>query len=72
MGEREKEPTLVEIVTALSEVYDDRGSVIWLTSPQKCWPLSSFDFYSAVELIRTGRAAEVMQRVDQLRSGAYS
>lgn len=63
---------MIEIVTGLSEVYDDRGVAIWLRSEQ-VWNLSGVNWrMSALSAVANGHADLVMQKVDQLQSGAFS
>jgi hypothetical protein len=59
-------------MTGLSEVYDDKGCVIWLRAEQR-WVFGNAVWSrSALVMIIEGRTAEVMQRVDQLRIGSYA
>jgi hypothetical protein len=73
---RENDPAgftpLVDVFKALREVYDERGALIWLTSSQ-VWPHPNGGTYhaSAMFILKEGRSEEVMQKIEQLQSGAY-
>ena len=56
---------LIAIVTALVDVYDNRGAVIWLQIGQ----FGQGHHDTAMDLIRWGRAAEVIARIGYLQSG---
>jgi hypothetical protein len=67
--------TLLEIVTELSNVYDDYGCVIWLQArtflrdgDEIVHPVP----VSALDLIAAGRSQEVFDAIEQLTSGAMS
>ncbi len=64
-------PTLLQIVQALSQVYDDEGAAIWLTSNQ-VWPHPGGGTYHASPLFifKEGRPKEVMAAIERLESGA--
>lgn len=66
-------PTLVEIVTTLGEVYDDKGCAIWLRSKQfdRNEALSPPFEHSALDLYVLDRAQEVADRIDELASGSF-
>ena len=55
---------LIAIVRALVDVYDNRGAVIWLQIGQ----FGQGHHDTAMDLIRSGRAAEVIARIEHLQS----
>jgi hypothetical protein len=61
-GELDRRKDLIAIVTALVDVYDNRGAVIWLQIGQ----FGQGHHETAMDLIRWGRAAEVIARIEQL------
>jgi hypothetical protein len=63
--ELERREDLIAIVTALRDVYDNRGTVIWLQIGQ----FGHGRHDTAMDLIRWGRAAEVIARIEHLQSG---
>jgi len=63
--ELERRKDLIAIVTALVDVYDNRGAVIWLQIGQ----FGHGHQDTAMDLIRWGRAAEVIARIEHLQSG---
>ena len=63
--EFDRRKDLIAIVTALVDVYDNRGAVIWLQIGQ----FGPGRHDTAMDLIRWGRAAEVIARIEQLHSG---
>ena len=63
--ELDRRKDLVAIVTALVDVYDNRGAVIWLQIGQ----FGQGHHDTAMDLIRWGRAAEVIARIEHLQSG---
>ena len=63
--ELDRHKDLVAIVTALVDVYDNRGAVIWLQIGQ----FGQGHHDTAMDLIRWGRAAEVIARIEHLQSG---
>jgi hypothetical protein len=62
--ELDRRKDLIAIVTALVDVYDSRGAVIWLQIGQ----FGQGRHETAMELIRWGRAAEVIARIEYLQS----
>jgi hypothetical protein len=63
--ELDRRKDLIAIVTELIDVYDNRGAVIWLQIGQ----FGPGRHDTAMDLIRWGRAAEVIARIEQLQSG---
>jgi hypothetical protein len=63
--ELDRRKDLIAIVKALVEVYDNRGAVVWLQIGQ----FGHGRHDTAMDLIRWGRAAEVIARIEQLQSG---
>jgi hypothetical protein len=63
--ELDRRKDLIAVVTALVDVYDNRGAVIWLQIGQ----FGPGRHDTAMDLIRWGRAAEVIARIEQLQSG---
>jgi hypothetical protein len=63
--ELDRRKDLIAIVTALVDVYDNRGAVIWLQIGQ----FGQGHHDTAMDLIRWGRAAEVIARIEYLQSG---
>ena len=63
--ELDRRKDLIAIVTALVDVYDNRGAVIWLQIGQ----FGQGHHDTAMDLIRWGRAAEVFVRIEHLQSG---
>ena len=62
--ELDRRNDLIAIVTALVDVYDNRGAVIWLQIGQ----FGHGHHDTAMDLIRWGRAAEVIARIEHLQS----
>jgi hypothetical protein len=62
--ELDRRKDLIAIVTALVDVYDNRGAVIWLQIGQ----FGQGHHDTAMDLIRWGRAAEVIARIEHLQS----
>jgi hypothetical protein len=73
MSESPEFTPLSEVAKALHDVYDEDGVLTWLTSSQ-IWPHPNGGTYhaSAMFLLKEGRSAEVMQRVEQLQTGAFA
>lgn len=55
------------VAALLSEVYEDEGVRIWMSSPHR-W----FNGESAEALIAAGRSAEVLAAVQRLLGGAWA
>jgi hypothetical protein len=62
--ELDRRRDLIAIVTALVDLYDNRGAVIWLQIGQ----FGQGRLDTAMDLIRWGRAAEVIARIEHLQS----
>jgi hypothetical protein len=64
----EHRESVVEIVTALTHIYDNWGAVIWLQVGQ----FGERQHETALDLVSRGRAAEVMARIERLQSGTVA
>jgi hypothetical protein len=58
---------LARMLRDLATIYDACGVGVWMLNPQKRW-----DGASALDLIQTGRIAEVDAAVEQLTTGAHT